>query len=195
MKSFTGLVSYHLVLISHSQLLQSVAMLPRFECSFLLRFSMLLGGLGVITFCYGRTFEKCKLARKLSTNGFTNPEIRTTLCYASLSDYNNQFLVIMDNETFYGLFAIHEPWCASNRHDSPESECNVFCNHFMDDHLRNDINCLRQIFDANGRWSTKFKQFYELNNLIDLKECEKTIVDDCSISNETHTNRTSQIEC
>lgn len=167
-------------------------MLPHFVCSFLLKYSLLLG---VITFCYARNFEKCKLARKLSANGFSNAEIRTTLCYASLSDYNNQFLVIMHNVAFYGLFAIHEPWCASSRHDSPESECNVYCKNMMDDHLRNDMNCIRKIFDANGRWSTEFKQFYELNSLIDLRECEKTIVDDCSISNKTDTDRISQIEC
>ncbi|KAG4071596.1 hypothetical protein HA402_011750 [Bradysia odoriphaga] len=136
-------------------------------------------------------------AQKLSGNGFLETEIRTTICYGSLSEYNNQFLVTMRNETYYGLFAIHEPWCASTGLDSSESVCNVYCNYMLDDHLRNDINCLRKIFDANGRWSAEFKDFYESNSLIDLKKCEQTILDDCSLSYETNqiVPPSQQIEC
>ncbi len=171
-------------------------MLPQFVWSFSFRYSLLL----LASLCYGRTFERCKLARKLTTNGFSKSEIRTTLCYGRLSEFNNQFLVVMQNETFYGLFAIHEPWCASSRYDTPESECNMYCRHMLDDHLRNDINCLRKIFDSNGRWSPEFKQFYESNSLSDLKECEKTILDDCgdSMSYGTDPNQilsSKQIEC
>lgn len=185
----------HLVVISHIQTLQSVAMHSYFVCTYL-RYILLLAT--ITTVCYGRSFEKCKLARKLSTNGFSDTEIRTTLCYGRLSEYNNRVAVTIHNETFYGLFAIHEPWCASSGQDSPDSECNDYCSYMMDDHLRNDIKCLRKIYDGQGRWSAEFKQFYETNNLIDLKECEKTIVDDCSMAVESDTKQLSpfpQIEC
>lgn len=183
---------YHLVVISHSQTLQSVAMLPHFVCSCL---SILLA---TITVCNARNFEKCKLATKLAINGFSDTEIRTTLCYGRLSEYHNRLMVAMPNATFYGLFAIHEPWCASSTKDSPASVCNEYCRFMLDDHLRNDIKCLRKIYDGHGRWSTDFKQFYESNNLLNLKECEKTIVDDCTVSfvKEKDTKQISpQIEC
>lgn len=135
----------------------------------------------MITFCNGRIFEKCKLAEKLLKNGFSDTEIRTTLCYAQLSDYDNWFMVTMQNETFYGLFGIHEPWCGSNSQNVSDSVCNYHCRDMMDDHLINDMNCLRKIYDGNGRWSQEFKQFYLENNLRDLKNCEETIMDGCSI--------------
>lgn len=189
-------VFYHLVVISHSQPLQSVTMLLRFVCSSL-RYSLLLA---LITVCCGRNFEKCKLARKLAANRFSDSEIRTTLCYGRLSEYNNRFMVTMQNESFYGLFAIHEPWCTSSIEDSPAvSKCNDYCKYMMDDHLINDINCLRKIYDGKGRWTNEFKLFYESNNLSNLKDCEKTIVDDCDMLYETNTNQIvsplSQNEC
>lgn len=164
----------------------SGTMLSHYSCSQSLRHCLLLA---MIVICYGRNFEKCKLARKLSSSGFRNSEIRSTLCYGSLSDYNNQFLVIMNNETFYGLLAIHEPWCAPSSHESPVSTCNVYCKYMLDDNLRNDINCLRKIVHGNGRWSTEFKQFYDTNSLINMSECEKTVLDDCGLSNDTDRNR------
>lgn len=160
---------------------------PHFRCSLLIRIGLLSA---MITFCYGSNFEKCKLARKLSSNGYRHSEIRTTLCYASLSEYNNQFLVIMHNETFYGLFAIHEPWCApGTQATSAMSKCNAYCKSMLDDHLRNDINCLRKMFDGDGRWSAEFKQFYETNSLLNLVECEETILNECGMSNETETDQ------
>lgn len=173
-------------------------MFSHFVCSSLLRYSFLLS---IITFCHGRNFEKCELAQKLSSNGFLKTEIRTTVCYSSLGEYNNQFLVTMRNATYYGLFAIHEPWCASSWEDLSDSVCSVYCKHMLDDHLRNDIDCLRKILDANGRWSAEFKDFYETNSLIDLKECEQTVLDDCNLSRpEYETNQivpslSQQIEC
>lgn len=156
-------------------------MLPPFVWNLTLKISLLL--LVIITLCHGRTFEKCKLAAKLSTNGFTDIEIRTTLCYAQLSEYDNWFMVTMQNGTFYGLFGIYEPWCASNSQNTSESLCNERCRNMMDDHLRNDINCLRKMYDGNGQeWSQEFKQFYLENSLSDLKECEKNIMDDCNIT-------------
>lgn len=180
--------------------LQSVAMLPRFVNS-LLRNIFLLAT--TVTVCCGRNFEKCKLAQKLAANGFAESEIRTTLCYGRLSDYNHRFVVNMHNATFYGLFAVHEPWCSTSLQDSPAvSLCNDDCNHMLDDHLRNDMNCLRKMYDSEGgkgRWSDEFKQFYESNSLINLKDCEKDIVDDCRLSYETNRNRMtpslSQNEC
>lgn len=170
-------------------------MLSHSLCSYLLRFGLLLA---TFAFCHGRTFERCKLARKLYMNGFSEIEIRTTLCYGRLSEFNNQLVVTIQNETFYGLFAIHEPWCAPISQDSTESICNNHCRFMIDDHLRNDINCLRKIYDGNQRWSTKFKQFYESNKLIDLIECERTILDDCSMTFEPETKQKSpfpQTEC
>lgn len=152
-------------------------MLPPFVWNLMFKRSVLL--LTLITFCYGRTFEKCNIAEKLSTNGFTDTEIRVTLCYAQLSDYDNWFVVTLPNGTFYGLFGIYEPWCASDSENISKSICNDLCRNMMDDHLRNDINCLRKMYDGDGRWSREFKQFYLENTLSDLKECEKNIVDDC----------------
>lgn len=188
-------VFYHPVAISLCQSLQTVTMLPHSVRGSLLRYSLLLSI--IIAVCHGRHFEKCKLAQKLSSNGFLAAEIRTTMCYGSLGEYNNQFLVTMRNATYYGLFAIHEPWCASGKLDISESLCNVYCNDMLDDHLRSDINCLRKIFDANGRWSAEYKDFYESNSLIDMKECELTILDDCSLTYETNeiVPPSQQIEC
>lgn len=170
-------------------------MQPQCLCNFLLIFSLLLA-INFITFGYARIFEKCRLAEKLLANGFSVTEIRTTLCYSDLSGYDNWFMVTVENGTFYGLFGIQEPWCASNIQIISDSACNELCRTMMDDHLSNDMICLRKMYDGNGRWSQEFKQFYLENNLKDMVLCEQTIMDGCNL---LETNRvssfTSPTEC
>ncbi|XP_067321669.1 lysozyme C-like isoform X1 [Anolis sagrei] len=97
-----------------------------------------------------RKFELCELyykLRALGMDGFRGIEVKKLVCLSQFPAEGNtrHYAVDHRNIPYYGIFQLsgHE-WCDNGRHTT-QNKCNTSCNNFLDDNIRDDVQCLKKV--------------------------------------------------
>ncbi|XP_055621736.1 lysozyme c-1-like isoform X2 [Toxorhynchites rutilus septentrionalis] len=119
-----------------------------------------------------KVFSKCDLAKELGKNGISRTFYGHWICLANAeSGMNTTKINKLPNLTSsYGIFQINsKEWCREGRKGG---KCNMKCEDFLDDDLKNDIDCVKKIqmqygFNGWSVWQKKCKG----KELPDISKC------------------------
>lgn len=109
---------------------------------------LLLLSVFLINFSYSKKFDRYDVAKALFDGGLSN--ITTFVCMANkLSGLDSSLLyTTKEGARGFGIFQFFHPyWCEINENGGG---CNIECNKFLDDDLKDDIECVRKVLDTQG---------------------------------------------
>merc|ERR1712029_22160 len=114
-------------------------------------FFKILFATGLVTNqCYSKHFERCELARELLQLGLPGDQLNDWLCLVEgESQYNSRAIGSMnpDNSFDHGLFQISEKWWCHGKYGPKPLGCRIPCSALLDDDIRDDVKCVKKIYD------------------------------------------------
>uniref|UniRef100_A0A1I8QDH2 Glycosyl hydrolases family 22 (GH22) domain-containing protein n=1 Tax=Stomoxys calcitrans TaxID=35570 RepID=A0A1I8QDH2_STOCA len=109
--------------------------------------------LTLISCVWGKTYNRCSLAREMHAMGVPKSELAQWTCVAK---YESSFRTEAVGPTNangskdYGIFQINSKyWCKPNSGQS-HNQCKVGCNELLSDNIRKSVTCARKIKAQQG---------------------------------------------
>ncbi|XP_034103466.1 lysozyme D-like [Drosophila albomicans] len=105
---------------------------------------------------FGRTMDRCSLAREMSDLGVPRDQLARWTCIADQrSNYRTDLVgpEIFDGSHDYGIFQIRSLyWCQPDDSRFSHNGCSINCNDLMSDDITNSVRCVQNILGKQG-WS------------------------------------------
>ncbi|XP_011180841.2 lysozyme 1 [Zeugodacus cucurbitae] len=109
---------------------------------------------------FGKTFNRCSLAREMSRLGVPRDQLARWTCIAEHESSYRTGIVGPTNyngSNDYGIFQINNYyWCQPANGRFSYNECRLSCNALLTDDISNSVRCARKIQGQQGwsAWST-----------------------------------------
>lgn len=117
---------------------------------------ILLGSYALIVGVFGITYDRCSLARQLSSMGVPRNELPAWTCIAEHESSYRSWVVgpaNSDGSSDYGLFQINNRyWCQSNNGAFSYNQCQTSCEALVGEDLWPSLNCALLVKNQQG-WS------------------------------------------
>ncbi|XP_032309534.1 lysozyme E-like [Drosophila ananassae] len=109
---------------------------------------------------FGRTFDRCSLAKEMSALGVPRDQLARWTCIAQHESGFRTNVVGATNSNGsndYGIFQINNYyWCAPPSGRFSYNECGLSCNALLTDDITHSVRCAQKVLSQQGwsAWST-----------------------------------------
>ncbi|XP_017137331.1 lysozyme D-like [Drosophila miranda] len=109
---------------------------------------------------FGRTMDRCSLAREMSDLGVPRDQLARWTCIAEHESSYRTGVVGPENyngSNDYGIFQINDYyWCAPPSGRFSYNECGLSCNSLLTDNIEHSVRCAQKVLSQQGwsAWST-----------------------------------------
>uniref|UniRef100_A0A1I8NR83 Glycosyl hydrolases family 22 (GH22) domain-containing protein n=1 Tax=Stomoxys calcitrans TaxID=35570 RepID=A0A1I8NR83_STOCA len=122
-------------------------------------FVVVLAALALAAPIFGRTMNRCSLAREMYAMGVPKSELARWTCIAEHeSSYRTNVVgpTNSNGSNDYGIFQINDRyWCKPRNGKSSHNNCGLSCDSLLTDNIKNSVNCARLVMRSQGwdAWS------------------------------------------
>ncbi|XP_020801523.1 lysozyme B-like [Drosophila serrata] len=109
---------------------------------------------------FGRTMDRCSLAREMSNLGVPRDQLARWTCIAEHESSYRTHVVGPTNyngSNDYGIFQINDYyWCSPPSGRFSYNECGLSCNALLTDDITHSVRCAQKVLSQQGwsAWST-----------------------------------------